>query len=85
MQTRAAIRNVFGSPPASTVRELPSVLGGLRGWPRRLCISHGVQHFGWSRLILGRYAITQARNTFAIFAACFAWVLVTVLDVWLGK
>ena len=26
------------------------------------------------------YAITQARNTSAIIAACFAWVLVTVLD-----
>ena len=26
------------------------------------------------------YAITQARNTSAIIAACFAWVLVTMLD-----
>jgi hypothetical protein len=42
---------VFGSPPASTVCELPSVLGGLRGWPRRLCILPRVQRFGRSRLI----------------------------------
>jgi hypothetical protein len=48
---RAALRNVFGSPPASTVFELPSVLGGLRGWPRRLCIPLTSQHFGWSWLI----------------------------------
>ena len=26
------------------------------------------------------YVIAQARNTSAIIAACFAWVLVTVLD-----
>ena len=31
------------------------------------------------------YAIAQARNTSAIIAACFAWVLVTVLGVWLGR
>ena len=50
-----------------------------------VCISLGIQHFGWSRLIPLLYAIAQARNTFAISAACFAWVLVTVLVVWLGK
>ncbi len=72
---RAAFRIEFGSPPANTVTSYQACCVG--------CVSGlGVCAFAakplrWRRL--GRLrplsAITQARNTSAIFAACSAWVL----------
>jgi hypothetical protein len=71
---------VFGSPPAST---------GFRVTKRARwaawVASATLQSASGSTLQMEpvdplAYAITQARNTFADIAACFAWVLVTVLD-----
>lgn len=71
---------MFGSPPAST---------GFRVTKRARwaawVASATLQSASGSTLQMEpvdplAYAITQARNTFADIAACFAWVLVTVLD-----
>ena len=50
------------------------MLCGLRGWPRRLALRCEVAPLEGVRL-RPLCAITQARNTFAIVAACSAWVL----------
>jgi len=71
---RAALRNVFGSPPASTVTRLPSVLNGLRGSASALVPRVRLRLCPKGRRDRKLVAITQARNTSAIIAAYSAWV-----------
>ena len=70
---RAALRYVFGSPPASTVSGYQACCAGCVGG---LGVLHRVEKFApLGSLTSPAYAITQARNTSAIIAACSAWVL----------
>lgn len=71
---RAAFRNKFGPPPANTVPSYQACwvgcVGGLGVLTSRcedFLLTYQVQH--------PLYAITQARNSSAIVAACSAWVL----------
>ena len=60
--------NWFGSPPASTDSGYQACCG-LRGWPRRLDDALRLQPHPRGRRGRPLFAITQARNTFAYFAA----------------
>jgi len=59
----------FGSPPASTELGYQACNCGLRGWPRRSCDAYRLRPHPRGRRGRPLFAITQARNTSAIFAA----------------
>jgi len=66
---RAALRTLFGSPPANTVPWLPSVLCGLRGSASATFHCASVEPPPKEAQDRSLRAISQARNTSAIIAA----------------